>query len=404
MAGSVLQGCNSKESPLGRTGPLVLMPVPHRCWAEVDLSALRENLAWIRHRVGPRVKIMTVVKADAYGHGLKQIAALLMQSGTDIFGVANLVEAQAIRSVGRGWPILMLGACLPDEVEWAVREEVTPTISSFEEAKRFSAAALRAQKTMPIHLKVDTGMGRLGIATEQAAALFHEAEQLPGIRIQGIYTHYASVEDDADFSRRQRERFRGLIQSLLKKRKLEFIHANNSGALLFERHGSMYNTVRPGLLVYGVLPPGKRRPATAFKKHLRPALSWKCRVSFVKEIQKGTPLSYGRTFVAPARMRVATLTAGYGDGYLRAGSHRARVLIGGRLCPVLGRITMDQMMADISQVPEVKAGDEAVLIGHQGREQITASQLAEWCGTIPWEVLTNITYRVARLFRGGEAS
>jgi len=380
------------------------MAVSHRCWAEVDLTALRENLAWIRHRVGPRVRIMTVVKADAYGHGLKQIAALLMQSGTDIFGVANLVEAQAIRSVGRGWPILMLGACLPDEVEWAVRDEVAPTISSLEEAQRFSLTAVRLKKTVPIHIKVDTGMGRLGIAASEASKLLEAASRLPGISVQGIYTHYASVEDDVAFSRKQREQFHRLVKQLLKRaRHVEFVHVNNSGALLFER-GSIYNTVRPGLLVYGVSPPGKRRAAAALRKHLRPALSWKSRVSFVKEIPKGAPLSYGRSFIAPGPMRVATVTAGYGDGYLRSASNRAEVLIGGQRCSVLGRVTMDQMMVDVSHLPEVAVGNEVVLIGSQGDAQITVTQLAEWCGTIPWEVLTNITYRVPRLYRGGQAS
>src|SRR3954451_18227343 len=142
--------------------------VSHRCWAEVDLSALRENLAWIRHRVGPKVKIITVVKADAYGHGLKPIAALLMQSGTDVFGVANLTEAQVIRSVGKGWPILMLGACLPSEVYAAVRDDVMPSISNFEEAQCFSEAATKMKKEIPVHVKVDTGMGRIGVRPEQA--------------------------------------------------------------------------------------------------------------------------------------------------------------------------------------------------------------------------------------------
>src|SRR5512137_1343307 len=147
------------------------MKISHRCWAEVDLSALRENLAWIRHRVGPTVKIMTVVKADAYGHGLKPIAALLMQSGTDIFGVANLAEAHAIRSVGRGWPILMLGACLPEEVPVAVRDDVRPTLSSLGEARAFAAAAGRLRKVVPVHVKVDTGMGRLGVSVAKARDL-----------------------------------------------------------------------------------------------------------------------------------------------------------------------------------------------------------------------------------------
>jgi len=376
----------------------------HRCWAEVDLSALRENLAWIRHRVGPAGKIMTVVKADAYGHGLKQIAALLMQSGTDIFGVANLAEAQAIRSVGKGWPILMLGAVLPDEVETAAQDEVMPAISTLDEARRFSVVAQRLRRPVRIHLKVDTGMGRLGAPPEQARALADEASRLPGIEVCGLYTHYSSVEDDREFSRAQRKRFGQLLQSFLKAgMKLEFVHANNSGALLLERQ-STYNTVRPGLLVYGIAPPGQRPVASSLNRHLRPALSWKCRVSLVKEIPKGTPLSYGRAFIAKRSMHVATLTAGYGDGYLRSGSNRAQVLVHGARCPVLGRITMDQMMVDVSALPDAEAGDEVVLIGRQGQQTITANELAEWCGTVPWEVLTNITYRVPRLYRGGTAA
>jgi len=375
-----------------------------RCWAEVDLAALRENLAWIRHRVGPRVRIMTVVKADAYGHGLKQIAALLMQSGTDVFGVANLAEAQAIRSVGQGWPILMLGAALPEEVEPALREDVMPTISTLREAARFSAAASKLRKTARIHIKVDTGMGRLGAAPEAVRHLLKQATRLPGLKVCGLYTHYASAEDDAAFSRKQRERFQQLLESLLKMGwNFEFIHANNSAAVLLEQ-ASIFNTVRPGLLVYGVSPPGKRSADPAFKGQLRPALAWKCRVSLIKRIAKGTALSYGRSFIAPRPMRVATLTAGYGDGYLRSGSNRAQVLIRGKQCPIVGRITMDQMIADVSALPAVREGDEVVLIGSQGRGSITAGELAEWCGTVPWEVLTNITYRVPRFYMGGSAA
>lgn len=376
----------------------------YRCWAEVDLTSLRENLAWIRHRVGPDVKIMTVVKADAYGHGLKQIAALLMQSGTDVFGVANLAEAQAIRAVGRGWPVLMLGACLPEEIERAVRDDVMLTLSTLAEAKLVSAAALRLKRSVGVHIKVDTGMGRLGVATEQARELISAVEQLPGLRLIGIYTHYAAVEDDAAFAREQRRRFNRLLAPLLKAgRAFEYLHVNNSGALLLEKT-TIFNTVRPGLAVYGVVPPAKRRIASVLKRHLRPALSWKCRVGLVKEVPAGTPLSYGRTFIASRPMRVATLTAGYGDGYLRSGSGQAQVLIGGKLCPVVGRITMDQMLVDISALKRVRVGDEVVLIGRQRRKEITAAQLAEWAGTIPWEVLTAITYRVPRVYLGGHAS
>ena len=379
------------------------MSLPYRAWAEVDLSALRENLTWIRHRVGPTSKIMTVVKADAYGHGLKPIAALLMQSGTDIFGVANLVEAHVIRSVGKGWPILMLGACVPDEFEFAVRDGVMVTLSTFNEAQQLAAVARKLNKPGLAHLKIDTGMARLGVPAEQAALLCEQIERLPGVSLQGIYTHFSSVEDDARYTRHQQRRFAEALQAITEKRTIPYIHANNSGGLLLEP-GCVYNTVRPGLLVYGILPNGRRRIELSLAGNFRPALSWKCRVSLVKEVRPGTALSYGRSFVAKRKMRVATLTAGYGDGYLRAGSNRSQVLIRGRLCRIVGRITMDQMLADVSRVPDVTSGDEVVLIGRQGNAQVRANDLAEWFGTIPWEVLTNITYRVPRIYRGSNAA
>ena len=376
----------------------------YRCWAEVDLHALRENLAWIRHRVGPKVRIMTVVKADAYGHGLKQIAALLMQSGTDIFGVANLAEAHVIRNVGKGWPILMLGACLPDEVERAVQDNVMPTISMPAEAELFSKIATKLNATVRAHVKVDTGMGRLGVAPAQASKLIRRVQSLASLKVEGIYTHYASAEDDEAYSRLQRECFQELLARLADEGiRIPLVHANNSGALLHEPD-TMFHLVRPGLLVYGVLPPGQRRMASTLHSHLRPALSLKCRVSLVKEIPRGTSLSYGRAFIARRRTRVATLTAGYGDGYLRAASNRAQVLVGGKRCSVLGRVTMDQMMVDVSRVPSVRPGDEAVLIGRQGGDEITAGELAAWCATVPWEVLTAISYRVPRIYRGSQAA
>jgi alanine racemase len=368
------------------------MRVSHRCWAEVDLDALRENLAWIRHRAGPRAKIITVVKADAYGHGLKPIAGLLMQSGTDIFGVANLTEAQSIRSVGKGWPILMLGACLPDEMALAVRDDVMPTISSIDEAEQFSDAAQKAGKVAHVHVKIDTGMGRLGVQPKDALQLIRKVRASASLKLQGIYTHFASVEDDAEFSRQQIGCFRTVLDKVKASgMRVPFVHANNSGALLLER-SSIFNAVRPGLLVFGIIPPGQRPVECT----VRPALSWKCRVTLVREVARGSRLSYGGTFVTPKKMRVATLSAGYGDGYLRSASNRAQVLIRGVRCPIVGRITMDQMLADVSRVRGVGAGDEVVLIGGN----ISANDVATWAGTVPWEVLTAITYRVPRVYRG----
>jgi len=375
-----------------------------RCWAEVDLDALRGNLAWLRHCVGAGVKLLTVVKADAYGHGLKQIASLLMQSGTDIFGVANLTEAHLIRGVGQGWPILMLGACLPHEIEQAVRDDVRPTISNFDEASSFSKMAHRFGRNLNVHVKIDTGMGRLGAHPNDAVDLVSRIQKLPGLHVEGIYTHYAAAEDEGSFSARQAKSFQSVLGNLKTAGvDVPMVHANNSAALLHQPD-TTFNIVRPGLLVYGIIPSGRRRLPREVTSRIRPALSFKCRVSFVKTVPAKTSISYGCSFVTPQRMRIATITGVYGDGYLRAASGQARVLIGGKRCRVVGRITMDQMLVDVTRAGTVEPGDEVVLIGEQGGECVTATEVAQWSQTIPCEVLTAITYRVPRVYRGSQAS
>jgi alanine racemase len=371
---------------------------------EVDLDALRQNLAWIKHRVGGGVRVITVVKADAYGHGLKSIAALLMQSGTDLFGVASLAEAAAVRSVGQGWPILLLGAALPDEVDGALRDEVMLTVSSAGELRHISERATKLRRVAAVHLKVDTGMGRLGASPDQAFELAVLARSLPGVRLAGLYTHYANVEEDPGVTQRQRAAFRR-VRELVRAHggDPDWVHCANSGGVLLELPDGC-NAVRPGLLVYGVVPPGGRLGSRAKADRFKPALSWKARVSLVKEVRPGMRLSYGGTFVARRRMKVATVTAGYGDGYLRAASNRGMLLIHGRRCPILGRVTMDQMLVDVTRVPEAVPGDEVVLIGRQGGDSIDASEVGAWMGTIPWEVFTCITYRVPRIYRGGHAA
>jgi alanine racemase len=375
----------------------------------VDLNALRENLAWIRHRVGPLTQIMTVVKADAYGHGLKEIASHLMNCGTNAFGVANLHEAYDIRSRGQGWPILMLGACTKDEIEYAIRLKVMGTVSTLDEAEAYVAVAKKMKATALIQVKVDTGMGRLGVETDEALALVRQLknmeEQEGCIRLKGVYTHLAAVEDDEDFTKNQLEQFSSLVKQLLSAGiGLDYTHASSSGGILFEDN-SLFNTTRPGLIIYGIAPTGSRVPEGKIQDFLRPALSLKCRVSLVKNIPAGKTLSYGHTYTSPKPMKVATLTAGYGDGYHRAASGKGYVLIHGQRCPILGRITMDQMIVDVSAVQvSVRNGDVAVLIGRQGEESITAAQVAEWAGTIPWEILTSISYRVHRAYLGINAS
>jgi len=378
--------------------------VSYRCWAEVDLDALRNNLMVLRQLAGPSVQVMTVVKADAYGHGLRQTAGLLMQSGTDIFGVANLSEAKNIRKVGRGWPILMLGACLPDEIESAIKDDVMLTISSLEEARRISEIGKKLKKKALVHLKVDTGMSRLGCRPDQLADLVSGIPSFRWVDWVGLFSHFASIDSDPRFCRTQRQRFEKALASVRAAGiPLKYIHLHNSGGVIWEPHEDV-NLVRPGSLVYGIIPPSPREAPNGLFEKLVPALSWKCRVGLVKQIAKGASVSYGRTFMAEHPMKVAILTAGYGDGYMRQGSSRSHVLIQGKRCPVLGRVTMDQIIVDVSGISEPTVGEEAILIGSQGDDRIHVHELARWCNTIPLEILTNITYRVPRLYRGAGAS
>lgn len=375
-----------------------------RCWVEVDLDALRNNLSWIRHRVGTERKVMTVVKADAYGHGLKQIAGHLMQNGTDFFGVANLEEAHAIRLTGKDWPILMLGACLDSELQQAVEWGVNITISSQAEVNRILKIAERQKKSAKVHLKVDTGMGRLGCLPDDVKELVSWINVEPRLQLKGIFTHFADVESDIDFTKSQRVLFRSVLRQFGRNVPMpEWVHVCNSGALVYER-SMMGNMVRPGLLVYGIIPPGDRKPKGSLHRRLKPALAFYSRVSHVKWITRGDTLSYGRTFKARRKTRVATISSGYGDGYPLAASNQAEVLIRGTRCQVLGRVTMDQTLVDVSSVHGVDIGELVTLIGTQDQETVSACELATQTGSIPWHVLTNITYRVPRIYRGTRAS
>lgn len=373
----------------------------YRTWAEIDLEALANNLRWIRYGTGDGFGVITVVKADAYGHGLRQIAGRLMQSGTDALGVANLAEAAVVRTVGRGWPILMLGACYGKaEFEELCRNDATAAISSEGEADELSAIACRSGKQVPVHLKIDTGMSRLGVEPECSLRLAQRMAALPGLHLDGVFTHLSSAEDDEAFTRKQVEQFQRCVR-LLGQNGLAVrqVHIMNSGGIAYGP-APFGNMVRPGLLVYGIVPPGKRRIIIHWTKRLKPALSLKTKVGLVKKIGPGTSVSYGRKFTSADTRKIAIICAGYGDGLLRAGSGRLQMLAQGRRCPVLGNITMDQTMLDVTAIPEIQRGDEVVILGKQGEETITASEVAARCGTIPWEVLTSITQRVPRIYRG----
>jgi alanine racemase len=373
----------------------------YRCWVEVDLDALRQNVAAIRRRIGPEAKLMAVVKADAYGHGLAPVARVLMQCGVHGFAVANLAEALVIRHVGgTGWPVLLFGSALPFEVAKIVEQNITPTVSTVEEARWFDREGERQNRAVSLQVEVDTGMGRAGFWHRGAAAQIREVAGLSHARIEALYTHFPVADEDVRATRRGLKSFLKVAQELDEAGlKPPLLHAANSAALLNVPE-AVLDMARPGLLLYGICPAGCAAP------EFRPLLSFKARVALVKNVARGRTISYGSTFVAKRPMKVATIAAGYGDGFSRQLSNKARVLIGGQRCRVLGRVTMDQIMADATGVPEVKSGDEAVFIGRQGEAQITASEMAEWAGTIAWEVLCGITKtaRVPRIYHGVSAA
>ncbi len=373
----------------------------YRAWAEIDLDAVSNNLRWIRYGVGEGRGIVTVVKADAYGHGLPQIAAHLMQNGTDILGVANVGEAAQVRTRGEGWPILMLGACYSSaEFESLCRDDAAVTITSSEEAVELNRVARRLGCRAKVHLKVDTGMSRIGVTPDRALELAQEIAKNDALDLDGVYTHLSSSEEDASFTHFQLSEFKRCLEGLKSAEiAIPKIHAINSGGIVYERSW-IGNFVRPGLLVYGIVPPGRRLARSEWVDRLQPVLSLKSRVTHIKQVGPGTPVSYGQKGICARYSILATIGIGYGDGVLRSASGRMEVLLRGIRCRVIGVITMDQLIVDVTHVPNVRRGDEAVLIGRQGSSMITCGQLSRAAGTIPWEVLTSITQRVPRLYKG----
>lgn len=368
-----------------------------RCWAEIDLAALERNLKLIRASLPPHIRYVAVVKADAYGHGLHHAAAHLMHAGADLFAVANVTEASALRELGPGWPILILSPLLPGEENALVDSDVVATISSAEELSRFAVTARSAGRPVSVHLKIDTGMGRVGVWHEEAPALFAQIVATPGVQLAGVFTHFASPDDDLAFTAEQRRRFLVALQRCpaLDPSKL-FVHADNSAGIETMPGSSPFNAVRIGLLQFGVLP----HPHSLLAQvRTEPVFSFHTRVGLVKRLPAGTTVSYGRTHTLQRETTIAVLCAGYADGLPRAASNRAQVLVHGRRCPVLGRVTMDQTIVDVTDVGPVACGDEAVLIGRHGTEEISLSEFSRSADTIPWETLTSVTKRVPRLYK-----
>lgn len=360
---------------------------PPRAWAEIDLSALEHNLDIARQAFGGGA-LMAVVKAGAYGHGLEEIANRLALAKVAFLGVANVGEARRIRAAGVNTPIYLLGATWADERQEIVTNAWTPCISSLAEATHFHQLATAHGSRLKVHLAVDTGMGRGGFVAENLPETLAQLEELSGLQIDGIGSHLPSADEDPEFTKDQFQRFARIIQELGGTQRFSWIHLANSAGILGYA-ASVCNLSRPGLMLYGV------SPLPEFQAKLRTVMTLKSRVTLIRTLPEGHGISYGRQFVTTQATRVATIGIGYGDGYPRQVSGQgACVMIRGQRLPILGRVTMDQLMVDVSAHPEISEGEEVELFG----PTLPVTEIAKKADTIVWEIFTGITPRVTRCY------
>ncbi len=362
---------------------------------EVSLPRLRENLGALRGVAGP-ARVMAVLKANAYGHGILRVADLMEAAGADILGVAFLEEGILLRRHGIRTPILVLGGIIGNQVPLFLQHDLTLTASSVEKLTQIEEAAAAAGAVARVHLKIDTGMERIGVHYYSAERLLDASLRCRHTAIEGIYSHFANADaEDLSHARLQLERFLEVV-SFYDRRSvpMPMRHIANSAALV-RLPESRLDLVRPGILLYGVYP----SPHVPRIASVRPALSWKSRVVYFKVVRAGDPVGYGSTWSCDHPVRLVTVPVGYGDGYFRSLSNRSSVLIGGKRHPLVGLVCMDQAMVNIEEGTAYN-GDEVVLVGDSCEERISVEDLALWAGTIPYEVLTNINTRVPRVYVG----
>jgi alanine racemase len=367
----------------------------HGTRAEIDLGALRNNLAAVRSYVEPSVGIMAVIKADAYGHGAVRIAEGAVGLGVQCLSVARFHEGLKLREAGIAHPILILEALQKEHIAVCLANGFELTAVSRESAQLLSAAAGRAGRKAVVHAKVDTGMGRLGMSHLDAPALLESIAMMPGLELRGVYSHFATAEEsDQTYAREQLARFLAVLEGLERKKiEIPLRHMANSAAIL-SLPESYFDMVRPGLMLYGYAP----REDMAQKHPLLPVMALKSRVSFLKTVEAGSAISYGRKHIARKRTVIATVPVGYADGYFRSLTNRANVLINGERYPVVGTVCMDHVMVDVGLGSTVQEGDTVTLLGQDGAETITAWDLSREIGTVPYEITCAVSPRVPRVY------
>lgn len=365
-------------------------------YAEIDLGAIAANVQALKAHVGPGVQLMAVVKANAYGHGAREVARTALAHGADWLAVARLEEGLALREEGITAPVLVMNYTPPEDIPAGLAAGLALTVTEVPAAERAAQWATQRGTVARVHVKVDTGMGRYGLLPDEVVPFFERVAALPGLAIEGLFSHF-SVADARDqaYTRQQYATFEGVLQRLAAAGHHPALrHIANSAATLSipETH---LDAVRIGIALYGLHPSDEVAPAVP----LKPALALKSRVARVRTLPAGASISYGRTYITPRAMPVALVPVGYGDGYHRALSNRGAVLINGQRAPIVGRVCMDQIVVDISGAGPVAVDDEVVLVGQQGAECITAEEVARWAGTINYEVTTSLLPRVPRIFK-----
>lgn len=370
----------------------------NRAWAEINLDNIEHNVKEVVKRVGKMTEVMAVVKADAYGHGVFETVPTLLENGATRLAVSMLDEAIQLREIGIKVPILVLGYTEPSRAEDIIKYNITQTVFSHELAKALSDTAVKLGKPAKIHIKIDTGMTRVGFMPGYGAVKdVVKINELPGIIIEGLFSHFACADEaDREYTMIQFERFESIVQELNRIGiSIPVKHIANSGAII-QYPNFHLNMVRPGIILYGMYPSNDVDKSII---DIRPAMELKAKVVLVKEVEKGTPVSYGRTFVTKRKSRIATIPIGYADGYSRLLSNRGRVLIHGEYAPIIGNICMDQCMVDVTDIKsEVKVGDEVVIFGAQGNNKITVEEIAQLCNTINYEIVSLIGKRIPRVY------
>jgi alanine racemase len=365
----------------------------YSCWAEIDLDALRSNISAIQKWVGSRRKILMTIKADAYGHGAVEVARAA--SGlVHGFGVATLHEGLELRYAGIEKPILILSPSLPSEIDSILENDLTPTVSDLAFAEHLSRRCGTLGRSVQCHVEVNTGMGRAGVDLREARDLIHEVSQRPGITLEGVYTHFPVADTDPEFTAEQVSRFKTLTRQLKTDGiRIPLTHAANSSGVLSSRD-SFLQMVRPGLLAYGLYLSSQHDPPVG----VEPVMRLKARVVHLRDVEPGESVSYGRSWLAEKKTRVATVSVGYGHGYAYRLSGVGEVLIDGSRAPILGTVTMDLTMVDVSGIPGVSLGDEVVLFGRQGKAELPVMELAAKTQSIPYEIICGIGRRVVRVY------